>query len=161
MLPELKTMLLSTVAIVRKIWPRPSVQLIKTGATRYQPMRSLIMSLTKRSPLVTSVKNQMKKLISRFPELTTTILSMMAIVRYIWPRTSTPLFQLIKTGAASYQPIKTVIVTSKKVMFQLTRRCQMIPLIPVKLAKNAAVYLARTKNTSVSYASWSSLVMQA
>lgn len=42
------------------------------------------------------------------------------------------------------QSIKTVIVTSKKVMFQLTRRGQMIPLIPVKLAKNAAVYLYRT-----------------
>ena len=35
MLPELKTMLLSTVAIVRKIWPRPSVQIPANEVSDY------------------------------------------------------------------------------------------------------------------------------
>ena len=74
---------------------------------------------------------------------------------------ATLMFQLIERGATRHQPIRTLIITSKTVMFQLRRRCQMILLISVKLVKKTAVYLARTKNTSVSYACWSSLIMQA
>ena len=92
---------------------------------------------------------------STFLELKKTLLST------IPPRTSTLVLQLIRTGASRYQPIRTVIVTSKTVMFQLMRRFQTFPLIPVKVVKKTAVYLARTKNTSVSYACWSSLIMQA